>query len=101
MCACADLCAHRDEDLLACVMMAANANEALVFAMMAAAESEVKVDHRTLPRPGKSNRRGRPDYSQSTWGKMLERDLEQLRDPESDEAIIFRRRFRIPFGLFE
>lgn len=81
-------------------MLAANANEALVLALAAAAD-EKKVDHRTLPRPGKSNRTGRPKYSESTWGRMMERDIERLRDPSSDEAIIFRRRFRISFGLFE
>ena len=80
-------------------MLAANANEALVLAM--AAGNDEKVDHRTLPRPGKSNRTGRRKYSESTWGRMMERDLERLRDPSSDEAIIFRRRFRISFGLFE
>ena len=88
-----------DEELLACCVMAANANEALVLALAAGADE--KVDHRTLPRPGKSNRTGRPLYSQSTWGRMMERDIERLRDPSSDEAITFRRRFRIPFGLFE
>ena len=31
----------------------------------------------------------------------MNRDIERLRDPSSDEAIIFRRRFRISFGLFE
>jgi len=79
--------------------MAANANEALVLALISGADE--KIDHRTLPRPGKSNRVGRPVYSESTWGKMMNRDIERLRDPSSDEAIIFRRRFRISFGLFE
>ena len=93
------LCRIREEELLSFCIMAANANEALVLALISGADE--KIDHRTLPRPGKSNRIGRPVYSESTWGKMMDRDIERLRDPSSDEAIIFRRRFRISFGLFE
>ena len=80
-------------------MAAGHANEALVLALCAAADEQ--VDHRTLPRPGKTNRTGLPDYSQSTWGRMMSKDIDRLRDPSSDEAITFRRRFRVPFGLFE
>ena len=83
--------------MFAYCMSATAANEAIVLAMFAAADE--KADHRTRPRPGKSNRSGRPVYSQSTWGRMMERDLDRLRDPSSDEAKLFNRRFRIPFGL--
>jgi hypothetical protein len=89
----------RDEDVLSCCMLAANANEALVLALTA--EAQEKMDHRKLPRPGKTNKTGRPVYSESTWGRMMERDIERLRDPKSDEAKVFMRRFRIAFGLFE
>ena len=44
--------------MLSAAVMAATANEAIVLALALAAEDE-KVDHRTLPRPGKSNRVGR------------------------------------------
>jgi len=88
-----------DEEIVTFCMAAANANEALVLAM--SAEADEKADHRKRPRPGKSNRTGRPLYSESTWGRMMARDLERLRDPTSDEAKLFLRRFRIPFGLFE
>ena len=52
-------------------------------------------------RPGGSNATGRPDYSASLWGQMLQNDLHDLRDPETERAKEFRRRFRIPFLLFE
>ena len=86
--------------MFSAAMMAASANEAIVLALSLAAEDE-KFDHRTLPRPGKSNRVGRADYAQSTWGRMMAQDIDQLRDPTSDEACLFQRRFRISFGLFE
>ena len=64
--------------MFTCAMMAAGANEAIVLALSLAAEADEEVDHRTLPRPGKSNRVGRPDYRTSTWGEMMDRDIAQL-----------------------
>ena len=60
-------------------------------------------DGRSKPRPGRSNATGRPDYSDSTWGRMLKdpASLAELRNPHSDLALLFRRRFRVPFQLFE
>lgn len=56
-----------------------------------------------MPRPGRSNATGRPDYSDTTWGRMLKdpASLSELRNPHSYLALLFRRRFRIPFQLFE
>ena len=50
-------------------------------------------------RPGKSNLIGRKDYNDSTWGRMLAED-EALQIYNSDEALLFRLRFRIPYKLF-
>mmetsp|Transcript_25677 Transcript_25677/g.24538 ORF Transcript_25677/g.24538 Transcript_25677/m.24538 type:complete len:188 (+) Transcript_25677:322-885(+) len=43
----------------------------------------------------------RPNYSNSTWGKMLTDEADQLRISGSTASNLFRRRFRIPFMLFE
>ena len=37
-----------------------------------------KVDGRSQPRPAKSNLHGRKDYCNSTWGRMLLDDKDQL-----------------------
>ena len=91
----------RADELLAFFGAAAAENEHLVLAMSAAVMEAEELDHRTLPRPGKTNQTGRPKYSESTWGRMMERDIEQLRIPGSSQARVFRTRFRVPFGLFE
>ena len=52
------------------------------------------------------NRRGsavrrperRPDYEHSLWATMLTDS--QLQNPASRAGILFRRRFRVPYGLF-
>lgn len=54
------------------------------------------MNHRLLSR----RKVERVDYNETVWGKML-RDPSRLRDPHSAEAILFRRRFRIPFAMFE
>lgn len=61
------------------------------------------VDGRSFQRPGKSNRedKGRNVYAESVWGRMLANDLQQLRIFDSEEGDEFRKRFRLPFGLFE
>ena len=51
-------------------------------------------------RPGKSNLIGRKDYNDSTWGRMLAEDQIQLQIHNSDDALLFRLRFRIPYKLF-
>ena len=56
-------------------------------------------DGRCFGRPGKSNLKGRKDYNDSTWGRMLAED-EALQIYNSDEALLFRLRFRIPYKLF-
>lgn len=40
-----------------------------------------------------------PDYSQSVWAKMLKDP--SIKEPTSKTAKKFRRRFRVPFPLFE
>lgn len=52
-------------------------------------------------RPGGSNAKGRADYSMSTWAKMLRDDAAELERPESSEAALFRRRFRVPYPVFK
>ena len=41
----------------------------------------------------------RPQYWDSTWGRMLKDP--NLEDPNSRVAKLFRRRFRIPYSVFE
>ena len=41
----------------------------------------------------------RPDYSESYWSKMLEKD--DVADPTSRLGKQFRRRFGIPFALYQ
>ena len=48
-------------------------------------------DGRKRPRPGVV---GRSDYRNSPWGKMLNKEADQLRIPGSSTANLFRRRFR-------
>ena len=43
----------------------------------------------------------RPDYWDSTWGRMLKKDKEKMLDqPHCSEAKLFRRRFRVPPRIF-
>ena len=58
----------------------------------------LKAPRNTWPRPGASNRHGRPDYDASTWGRML-RDP-GLSDPNSSSSKVFRSRFRVPYPIF-
>jgi len=39
------------------------------------------------------------NYWDSNWGRLIR--AEDIRDPTSYNAKLFKRRFRIPFGLFE
>ena len=55
-------------------------------------------DGRKRPRPGVV---GRSDYRNSPWGKMLNKEVDQLRIPGSSTANLFRRRFSWPFLFFE
>jgi hypothetical protein len=63
-------------------------------------DEDEKIDGRSCSRPGKSNKIGRKDYNDSTWGRMLEEEKDQLLIFDSDEAKTFRLRFRIPFKLY-
>ena len=41
----------------------------------------------------------RPKYWESCWGKMLKK--EGINNPNSREGKLFRRRFRVPYSLYE
>ena len=43
----------------------------------------------------------RKDPWESTWGKMLLEEHDLLLQPDSHEAVLFRKRFRAPFILFQ
>lgn len=90
-----------DQDELVILQGAAAVTQAAAAVVaLAAAESDSDDDDgRSLPRPGGSNADGRPDYWQSPWGRMLTEQAEQLRDPASPQAKVFRRRFRAPYRL--
>jgi hypothetical protein len=92
--------AHQEE-LEMMQATAAVIQAAAAAAALAAAESDDGDgdDGRSLPRPGGSNAAGRPDYWQSPWGRMLTEQAEQLKDPASPQAKVFRRRFRAPYLL--
>ena len=64
-------------------------------------EGAEDIDMRSCERPGRSNRTGRKDYDDSTWGRMLRNERERLLDSNSEEAKTFRLRFRVPFKMFE
>ena len=59
------------------------------------------ADGRSFARPGTNNRRGGNDYYDSTWGRMLTDDEDQLQNYNSDEAKLFRLRFRVSSKLYE
>ena len=61
----------------------------------------IDADGKSFARPGKSNRRWRNNYEDSTWGSMLTDDKDQLQNYDSDEAKLFRFRFRVPYKLYE
>ena len=58
------------------------------------------ADGRSFARPGKRNRRERKDYEDSAWGRMLTDDKDQLQNCNSDEAKLFRLRFRVPYNNY-
>lgn len=81
-------------------------------------EVDEHLDGRTFPR----HTRARPDYAESEWGRyafiyrkafikrsetqifvlrMLRDNINELRIPGSDAANTFRKRFRLPFPVFE
>jgi hypothetical protein len=91
---------EEDEEDLALLQAGVLAISAAASAVaLLAADSE--VDGRSLPRPGGSNADGRPDYWASPWGRMLTDQATMLNDPTSPQSKVFRRRFRVPFPLFE
>ena len=59
------------------------------------------ADGRSFARQNRSNRRGRNDYEDSTWGRMLTDDKDQLQNYNSDETKLFKFRFRVPYKLYE
>ena len=63
-------------------------------------EREKKRTRNTGPRPGGSNSPGvdRPDYWNSTWGKMLKHSELQVTGSQSRK--VFTRRFRTPYPVF-
>ena len=51
-------------------------------------------------RPGAAGANGiRPDYTNSTWGRMLQDH--RISDPSSKQGKLFRRRFRLPYFVFQ
>ena len=50
-------------------------------------------------RPKTLNVGPRPDYMDSIWGRMLQDPT--LRDHDSRAAKLFRRRFRVPFHMYQ
>jgi len=87
--------AHQEE-LEMMQATAAVIQAAAAAAALAAAESDDGDgdDGRSLPRSGGSNAAGRPDYWQSPWCRMLTEKAEELSDPASPKAKVFRRRFQ-------
>ena len=68
-------------------------------ALRAALESEDEEES-TKPKIKKTRKVfERPKYWESCWGKMLKR--EGIDNPCSKEGKLFRRRFRVPYRLFE
>ena len=63
-------------------------------------EEDIKRARNTGPRPGGSNRTGRPDYWGSPWGVMLRERKDELNDPTTDLSKKFRLRFRVPYPIF-
>ena len=55
-------------------------------------ESEPRMKRRRVKRP-------KLDQNTSTWAILLQRS-EELNDPDSHEGKKFRRRFRVPFPVF-
>ena len=47
----------------------------------------------------RSRRTFKLNYWDTTWGRLIRSD--DIRDPTSYNARLFKRRFRVPFGLFE
>ena len=96
--------AENEEDdfllLNAAVATVQAAAAAAAAAPAAAALAALESDGRSNKRPGGSNTHGRPVYADSTWGRMLREQAEVLKDPNSTQAKLFRRRFRVPYPLF-
>ena len=49
--------------------------------------------------PKKRNRQPRPDYTQMSWWRLIRHP--DIRDVNSRQHKYFRRRFRLPYALFE
>ena len=54
----------------------------------------------SFSRPGGGNSGGRPDYWESTWGRMLRNQASALSDFNSSASRTFRNRFRVPYPVF-
>jgi hypothetical protein len=63
-------------------------------------ERDQKKPRNTGPRPGGSNQHGRADYQSSLWARFLRENEKELRRPGSNAALLFRRRFRVPYVIF-
>ena len=61
-------------------------------------DEDLPIDGRKRARPGQLPR---PDYKNSTWGRMLRDEATELRIAGSTASNLFRRRFRLPYPLFE
>ena len=71
-------------------------NDACLRAVLKELEDECG---RKEKRPKTLNVGPRPDYMDSTWGKMLQDPT--IRNPHSRAAKLFRRRFRVPFPVYQ
>ena len=63
-------------------------------------DMDIKRARNTCKRPGGSNAHGREDYSASTWARMLRDNVDELLNPSSAKAKLFRTRFRVPYPVF-
>jgi hypothetical protein len=54
----------------------------------------------TWQRPGGSNLKGRVDYGNTPWARMLRDNAEELEQPDIVAGKLFRLRFRIPYPVF-
>ena len=64
------------------------------------AEGGESKKRNTCQRPGGSNLKGRVDYGNTPWARMLRENADELEQPDSMAGKLFRLRFRIPYPVF-
>jgi hypothetical protein len=65
------------------------------------AEGSANKKRNTSQRPGGSNLKGRVDYGNTPWARMLRDNAEELEQPDCVAAKLFRLRFRTLPSVFE